>query len=193
VRGTIAESPAGESKPYGHMEIIMDLTTCSNGAPIAVVRVPEEFMGHYVELGGDPMKDGIIGTSLPVASKMSRARGLDEQAVFDLSRRRSFDVHQRRTWQASSSKWGLPLTALLEMEGFAYLSITKSSPLGGSRPSGTFYSESLAVVRRSLFDEWCIGALNFYSPAEQFESLREILILIAGRADDHLSNRKLTV
>jgi hypothetical protein len=58
VRGTIAESPARQSKPYGHMEIIMDLPTCSNGAPMAVVRVPEGFMGHYVELGGDPMKDG---------------------------------------------------------------------------------------------------------------------------------------
>ena len=58
VRGTIAESHTGQSKPYGHMEIIMDLTTCSNGAPMTVVRVPEGFMGHYVELGGDPMKDG---------------------------------------------------------------------------------------------------------------------------------------
>lgn len=58
VRGTIAESPISQSKPYGHMEIILDLTTCSNGAPMAVVRVPEAFMGHYVEIGGNPMKDG---------------------------------------------------------------------------------------------------------------------------------------
>jgi hypothetical protein len=85
---------------------------------------------------------------------------------------------------------GLALAAHLEMESFACLSIAKPSSLGGSRPYGTFYPESLAGADGRSFDEWCIGALNFYSIAEQFESLREMLILIAGRADDHASNRK---
>ena len=34
----------------------MDLTTCSNGAPMGIDRVPEKWIGHYVEVNGTSMK-----------------------------------------------------------------------------------------------------------------------------------------
>ena len=55
VKGTVRQSTSG--KPYGHMEIVMDLTSCSSGSPMAVVRIPEKWLGHYVDLGGTAMKD----------------------------------------------------------------------------------------------------------------------------------------
>jgi hypothetical protein len=58
VRGTIRENK--NASPYGHMEIIMDLTTCSNGAPMTVVRVPEKWTGHYIEINGTAMKEGDV-------------------------------------------------------------------------------------------------------------------------------------
>jgi hypothetical protein len=58
VRGTIRESK--NAIPYGHMEIVLDLTTCSSGAPMAVVRVAEKWIGHYVELNGTAMKEGDV-------------------------------------------------------------------------------------------------------------------------------------
>jgi hypothetical protein len=42
--------------PYGHTTIVMDLTTCSTGSPMPVDRVPERYLGHYVELKGIAMK-----------------------------------------------------------------------------------------------------------------------------------------
>jgi hypothetical protein len=42
------------------MQIIMDLTTCSSGAPMPAVRVPEKWMGHYVEINGTAMKEGRV-------------------------------------------------------------------------------------------------------------------------------------
>jgi hypothetical protein len=56
VRGTIRQSEG--VVPYGHMEIVMDLTTCSSGAPMAIVRVPEKWIGHYVDVNGTAIKDG---------------------------------------------------------------------------------------------------------------------------------------
>lgn len=58
VRGTIRQSEG--AAPYGHMEIVMDLTTCSSGSPMAVVRVPEKWMGRYVDINGTAMKDGDV-------------------------------------------------------------------------------------------------------------------------------------
>jgi hypothetical protein len=62
IRGTIAQSAErdGSAPPHGHMNIIMDLTTCSNGAPMAVDRVPEKWLGHYVELDGTAMKSANV-------------------------------------------------------------------------------------------------------------------------------------
>jgi hypothetical protein len=61
-RGTVVKDASEGGKdntgPYGHMKIIMDLSTCSNGSPMAVDRVPEGWAGHYVEISGNAMKGG---------------------------------------------------------------------------------------------------------------------------------------
>jgi hypothetical protein len=54
VRGYVRQSTS--STPNGHMEIVMDFTTCSSGSPMPVVRVPEKWLGHYVDLGGTAIK-----------------------------------------------------------------------------------------------------------------------------------------
>ena len=59
VKGTIIRSKNEKqdaTPPYGHMNIVMDLTICGTGSPMAVDRVPEQFIGHYVELNGTAMK-----------------------------------------------------------------------------------------------------------------------------------------
>src|SRR5262249_25198938 len=59
VKGTIVRSKNEKedvTPPYGHMTIVMDSTTCSTGSPMAVDRVPEQFIGHYVQLNGTSMK-----------------------------------------------------------------------------------------------------------------------------------------
>jgi hypothetical protein len=38
------------------MKIVMDLTTCSSGSPMAIDRVPERWIGHYVEVNGTAMR-----------------------------------------------------------------------------------------------------------------------------------------
>jgi hypothetical protein len=54
LKGTIRE--AASDAPYGHMEIVIDLVTCSSGAPVPVDRIPEKWLGHYVDLGGTAIK-----------------------------------------------------------------------------------------------------------------------------------------
>jgi len=59
VRGTIIKSNKGVSDgtpPSDQMEIVMDLTSCSSGSPLAVDRVPVRWLGHYVELSGTAMR-----------------------------------------------------------------------------------------------------------------------------------------
>ena len=48
VKGTIARSyneKEDVTPPYGHMNIVMDLTTCGTGSPMPVDRVPERYIG----------------------------------------------------------------------------------------------------------------------------------------------------
>jgi clan AA aspartic protease (TIGR02281 family) len=59
LRGTIfrsTKSGGDDTPPYGHTKIVMDLTTCSTGSPMAVDRVSDGWIGHYVELNGTAMK-----------------------------------------------------------------------------------------------------------------------------------------
>ena len=59
IRGTITESAerkADGSPPYGHTTIVMELTTCNTGSPMAIDSVPESFIGHYVDLKGTAKK-----------------------------------------------------------------------------------------------------------------------------------------
>jgi hypothetical protein len=59
VKGTIVRSKNIKydvTPPYGHISIVMDLTTCTTGSPMPVDRVPERFAGHYVELKGTAIK-----------------------------------------------------------------------------------------------------------------------------------------
>jgi hypothetical protein len=59
VKGTIVRSRNDKenvSPPFGHLNIVMDLTTCGTGSPMPVDRAPEAFVGHYVELNGTAMK-----------------------------------------------------------------------------------------------------------------------------------------
>ena len=58
IRDTIAQNKEGDGSapPYGHTKIVMDLTTFSDGAPMPVDRVPEKWIGRYVERSGIAMK-----------------------------------------------------------------------------------------------------------------------------------------
>lgn len=59
LRGTIvqfAKSGGGDTPPFGNTKIVMDLITCSTGSPMAVDRVSERWIGHYVELNGTAKK-----------------------------------------------------------------------------------------------------------------------------------------
>jgi hypothetical protein len=59
LKGTITQSDEAHdvgSPPYGHMAVVMDLTTCSTGSPMAIDKVPERYVGHYVNLQGTAWK-----------------------------------------------------------------------------------------------------------------------------------------
>jgi hypothetical protein len=58
IRGTIirSQNQKDDGPPHGHTTIIMDLTACNTGSPMPVDRVPEKFIGHYLDLKGTAMK-----------------------------------------------------------------------------------------------------------------------------------------
>jgi hypothetical protein len=75
VKGTIIRAPKErriDTASYGFNEIIVDLTTCSNGAPMYIDRVPDKWIGRFVEVGGIASKDGntwfISATSIESAN-----------------------------------------------------------------------------------------------------------------------------